>query len=83
MINFINHNSFLLLEITIWIVVGYRLFRGGFEGQNLLLFAGLTVLLFSVYITFRPNQATSSQIAQIQEQIGTGKPVLLELQSPY
>jgi hypothetical protein len=83
MAQFLNHNSFLILLLILWGAAAARLLRQGLTTRAGLLMAGLTLLLVLVYAFFRPNLATSPDTAAIRAQIGQGKPVLLEFQSPY
>lgn len=78
---FFNHNSFALILGFVWVVVAFLLLRGGVNGRKLLVLGGATILLTAGYLSFRPATATGDPAQQVREQIGTGKPVLLEFQS--
>lgn len=83
MAEFINYNSFLILILLIWLGSGYSLIRKNIHPAKSNKFITLTLLLVSAYFIFRPAPPTSLQAAEIQNQVGTGTPVLLEFQSPY
>lgn len=82
MAEFINHNSFLLSILLIWLGSGYALIRKGVSPAKSNNFIILTFLLIAAYVAFRPNPPTSAQTAEIQGRIAAGTPVLLEFQSP-
>lgn len=82
MAEFINHNSFLLSILLIWLGFGYVLIRKNNHPVKSNTFIILTLLLVAAYIAFRPNPPTSAQTAEIQSRIAAGTPVLLEFQSP-
>ena len=83
MSEFINHNSFTLLGLIVWGTTAYFLFRNGQSNRSYLILAGVTLLLILLFFVFRPDQAASKESNIFQAQIGQGKPVLLEFQSPY
>ena len=82
MAEFINHNSFLLFLLFIWLGSGYALIRKGAQPAKSNKFIILTLILLALYATFRPNPPTSAEAAEIQNRIAAGTPVLLEFQSP-
>ena len=81
MAGFFNHNSFLLLAVLIWVIAAVVLLSGGVNMQSLLILGGVTVLLAAGFFALRPASAPNQAAAEIQAQIGAGKPVLLEFRS--
>lgn len=78
---FLNHNSFVILALFIWVVALFVLRQRGWKMSSWLILGGLTAVLAVGYFALRPAQATSDQAAEIRAQIGQGTPVLLEFQS--
>jgi hypothetical protein len=78
---FLNHNSFVILALFIWVVALFALRQRGWKKSSWLILGGLTAVLAVGYFALRPAQATSDQAAEIRAQIGQGTPVLLEFQS--
>lgn len=83
MSSFINHNSFLLAGALLLTAAGYRLFKDVVNIQRVGIFAILGVVFLAAYLFLRPGQADSKDVLEIRAQIGSGKPALLELQSPF
>ena len=84
MASMFNQYSLILILIAILAVVAFLLFRKGIRIQEiiafLVIFAGLAV----AWMALRPTQTPLSDAASnVQARIGTGRPVLLEFQSPY
>ncbi len=78
---FLNHNSFVILSLFIWVVALIALRQRGWKKGSWLVMVGLTAVLAVGYFALRPTQATSDQAEEIRAQIGQGTPVLLEFQS--
>lgn len=79
----INQNSFLLLVIIVWVIAAAALLRNGLNRRSLLLLGGVTVGLAAAFLLVRPGPASTADdpAAEVQAQIGAGKPVLLEFRS--
>ncbi len=79
----INHYSML------WggaIVFGFALIyflRKGFRPRAGLMLGAIALLLVGGWLFVRPEQATTTQMEAFKANLGQGKAVLLELQSPY
>ncbi|HKJ27156.1 MAG TPA: hypothetical protein VJ965_05935 [Anaerolineales bacterium] len=78
---FFNYNSFLISIILIFLGVGVAILRRGRQPKHLAYLGGAAVLVLLVYFGIRPEAGTSEQAAEIEAQIGSGTPVLLEFQS--
>ena len=79
----INHYSMLWIGIIILGLVAFVLLRKGFKSKDVIKLAVLAVVLLIAWLLLRPQQASTTEIAQFQAQLDQGLPVLLEMQSPY
>ena len=79
-INLYSTVVFLLAGlIMVWVVVLRRRFSRGRVGGLVV----LTLVIFTAWLALRPVQTPHDDAASLRAQIGAGKPVLLEFQSPY
>jgi thiol-disulfide isomerase/thioredoxin len=80
---FINQFSFLLLAaVLLFILVMFLRRRGPAEGSLMAVLALFVGLAFA-FAFFRPTGSDDISEQKLEGSIGTGQPVLLELQSPY
>ena len=79
----INNYSMLWIGIIILGLAAFLLLRKGFKSKDGIKLAVLAVALLIVWLLLRPQQASTTELAQFQEQLGGGLAVLLEMQSPY
>ena len=79
----INHYSMLWIGIIILGLVAFLLLRKGFKSKDSIKLAVLAVALLIAWLFLRPQQASTTELAQFQEHFGQGQAVLLEMQSPY
>ena len=82
-IHFLNQNSFILAGLTVIALVAAFLLRDGVRLADFLALAGLAGGLFVAWLALRPGPSTVSNSSELQRLVGSGTPVLLELQSPY
>jgi hypothetical protein len=80
---FFNQHSFTLLASTSILVLAIVLFRDGIEAGDLIALGALSVGLLVAYRVLQPGPSSLSEVEQVEAQIGNGRPVLLEFQSPY
>ena len=80
---FINHYSMLWGGILILGLVAWRMLRKCFKPKDGLILFGLGAGLLVIWLALRPQPAVNLELAQFQAELGSGKAVLLELQSPY
>ena len=80
-----NQYSYVLMGIFLLALMAgllaWRRKRLGAREAGVLLL--LAALLASGWFVLRPKTAQPAMVEQIRAQIGQGKPVLLEFQSPY
>lgn len=81
MAQILNHNSFAIFGLVVFVAAAVILLRRGREPRQLLILGGIGAALLLVYFGIRPAEATSGEVSEIQAQIGDGTPVLLEFQS--
>jgi drug/metabolite transporter (DMT)-like permease len=80
----VNQYSAVVSAALLTLVLGFFLLKDGLRWTNLLALAAILAGLFLVWLAAHPTQTQQyHQAAQVQSQIGAGKPVLLEFQSPY
>jgi hypothetical protein len=81
--NPINLYSAPLMIVFVLVVAGIIIVRRGLTVGGVLVFAVLAIGLVVTWLLVRPRQTPHAELADIRSQIGAGKPVLLEFQSPY
>ena len=79
----INNYSMFWSGLLVLGAAAFFLFRKGYKSQKVLQLAGITAALLVGWLILRPEQATTVELAQFQAELGQGRSVLLELQSPY
>ena len=68
------------------IILGMAVFfilRRGFKPRDGIKLIALTLALLVAWVLLRPQQASTTELAQFQAQLGQGQAMLLEMQSPY
>jgi hypothetical protein len=81
--SFINKYSFLIAAAVVLILFGFYLFRKNVNSGSLITFGALILGLLLAFFLLRPRRGPSLAVDDIVEQIGAGKPVLLQFQSDY
>lgn len=79
----INQYSFVLVALLAIGVLAVFLLRDGVRGSDLVAVGSLTLGFVLAFLLLRPAPSAFRQLEQVESQIGTGTPVLLEFQSPY
>jgi hypothetical protein len=79
---FINHNSFALLAAILWLTAAGIILRKASNQRGWLILAAVTALFVAGFFALRPAPSGDGEAAEINAQIGGGKPVLLEVRSP-
>lgn len=80
---FLNQYSFLLTAVVSIGILAIVLLRDGVRGSDLVALASLTIGFIAAFWLLRPSPSSVSSAEQLLSQIGDGRPVLLEFQSPY
>lgn len=79
-----NQYSLFLVVLVILGVMGAFLFRKSPRLPEIIAFIVVLLGLVVAWIVLRPTQTPLSNAAEeVRTRIGSGKPVLLEFQSPY
>lgn len=81
--NLINQYSVVLLVFVGLAVAMVILLRRGINPKRLLILVLMALGVFAAWRLARPVQTDYSDLADLRAQIGAGRPVLLEFQSPY
>jgi hypothetical protein len=79
----INHYSILWAGIFILGLVAFWMLRKGFKLKDGIKLVVLALVLLVIGLFLRPQQASTTELTQLQAEIGQDQAVLLEMQSPY
>ena len=79
----INQYSILWSGVIILGLAAVFLLRRDFKPRNALILLALVVVLVAGYYLIRPETPTTSEMVRFEEELGQGRYVLLELQSPF
>jgi len=79
----INHYSMLWSGVLILGVAAFFFLRKGYEPKSGFKLVALAAILLVGWLVLRPEQASTTELAQFKAELGQGQTVLLELQSPY
>lgn len=82
-VELINHYSMIWSGIFVLVLAALFVFRKGFQLNKVLLLIGIAAVLLAGWFILRPQQATTTELVQFNAELGQGRSVLLELQSPY
>ena len=80
---FVNQHSFILAAVAAVLILALVLLHDGVRVNDLLALGALIAGLAFAYFLFRPSPSSSTNSRSIEALMHTGKPVLLEFQSPY
>ncbi len=80
---FINQHSFTLAAVAAVLILAALLLHDGVRVNDLIALGALMAGLAFAYVLFRPSANSSVDSRSIEALTHTGKPVLLEFQSPY
>ncbi|MRR31201.1 LPXTG cell wall anchor domain-containing protein [bacterium] len=85
MLQFANQYSFLLAGILLLLLAGGLLAwrRRGLRAREAILLLLVAAVIGLGWLASRPSQAASVNADQMRSQVGQGKALLLEFQSPY
>ncbi len=79
-----NYYSFLWISLGLIIVAALVLLTNKPKTREFISFGAIVVVLAIAWLILHPSQTSlASDAKSVQAMIGTGKPVLLEFQSPY
>lgn len=81
--HWVNQHSFLVVAGAALLVLAAFLLRDGLRPADLVAIGALCLGLALAYALLRPAAADGSEADAVRAQIGQGRPVLLEFQSPY
>ena len=85
MLQFANQFSFLLAGIFLLMVAAVllRMRRRSLHAREVGILFVLAAAICLGWLVFSPKNSTAFSAQQLHAQIGQGKPVLIEFQSPY
>lgn len=79
----INQYSFTLVAGTLIVLFAVFVFRTGVGQRQIVALIALILGFLFAYWFFSPGESSTGGITRADGAIGSGKPVLLEFQSPY
>ena len=79
----INHYSMLWSGIFVLGLAAFLLFRKGLKARRGLILILVAGGLMAGWFVMRPDPASAADMVQFEAELGTGRNVLLELQSPF
>jgi hypothetical protein len=79
----INQYSIVWSGVILLGLGAFFLIRRGVKAKNGLFLLLLAAFLVVGWIVIRPDQASADDMAQFEAELGAGRSVLLELQSPF
>jgi hypothetical protein len=79
----INQHSLTLMMAGILALIIIARLRQGWQRRDSFLVGGLALGMVVIGLLFRPAASPDVDLAGVEAQIGAGRPVLLEFQSPY
>ncbi|MCC6189930.1 MAG: hypothetical protein IT318_12920 [Anaerolineales bacterium] len=82
---FINHHSFVLLTLGLWLGLALVVWRAPARarGRGLLALGVMGATLVGLWLALRTGTGGQTETAQVDAQLGQGRPVLVELYSDY
>ena len=83
MAQFFNQYSFVISAVVLLAVLGGILLRSAQRKRAGLVFLAALVGLGLSWLALRPSASPAGSAGEVKTLLGAGKPVLLELQSPY
>ena len=79
----VNQYSMLWSGVIILGAAAFFILRRGYTLKKGLSLLAVAALLLAGWLFLRPQQASTVEMAQFQAELNGGRPVLLELQSPF
>jgi len=79
----INQYSFVLAATATILVAAVLLLRDGVRPSDLLALGALAAGVWAAHALLRTPAGSGEEVRAIRAQIGAGKAILLEFQSPY
>lgn len=83
MATFLNHHSFVISVLVLWIGLAVFLLRDGITKRDLLALIIMGTGFAVSWLALRPGPGTFTDTAQAEAAIGHGRPVLVEFYSNY
>lgn len=80
---FLNHHSFLLLLVLSALIAAVVLFRHGSSATRVLVLTAVVVAFGLILRSWGAGESSLDEAQDVRAAIGSGHPVLVEIQSPY
>ena len=79
----VNQHSFLLTVAAVFLITAILLLRDGVKMADVLALAALAIGAWGAPALLKPGPSTLTEADAIRAQVGAGRPVVVEFQSPY
>ncbi len=79
----INHYSMILSAIFVVGMTAYFLLRDGYKSADGMILLVVMAVMIGGWLLLRPKPGSDDGLAQFQAELGQGRAVLLEMQSPF
>ncbi len=79
----INHYSMAISGVFIWGLLAFTLLRGGYEPKDGAILLLAAAALIGGWLLLRPQRGSTDGLGQFESELGQGRAVLLEMQSPF
>lgn len=83
MSQYFNQHSFSISAIIIWSILSVILLRKGLQTGRIVVVLAVALIFVAIWFVSKPPASSLDRNGNPSELIGAGRPVLLELQSPY
>jgi hypothetical protein len=83
MASFLNQHSFAIAAAASFVGLALYLVRDGLRPADVVALVGLALGLGLAFLAFRPGPSTLAVSVEVERVLSSGRPVLLEFQSPY
>jgi hypothetical protein len=80
---YVNRHSFVLMALAAWAGLAFLLLRDGLTRRAGLVLALAGLALAGTWLALRPGESTHVAVADVEQAVGRGRPVLVELYSNY
>ena len=80
---YVNRHSFVITALAAWAGLAFLLLRAGWRRRAgpVLALAGLAFA--GAWLALRPGESTHVTVSEVEQALGRGRPVLVELYSNY
>ena len=81
--SFLNLYSFPITAVFVFAVVAVGLLRDGVTRRDIIALSAIAGAIVFSWWLIRPGSSTLAEVSQVESALRSGKPTLVEFQSPY